>query len=77
MAVPGRPEGLADDGVDFFDLQVLLNHQLDGIGNIKDADAVADEVGDVLADNDTLAQHLLTEFDHVSDDFLISFPRRE
>ncbi|OQC55055.1 MAG: hypothetical protein BWX55_00230 [Deltaproteobacteria bacterium ADurb.Bin022] len=67
-------EGLADNGVHFVNLHLLFLHNLDAVGQIKDADAVADKVGSVFADHDAFAQGFLAELHHVIHDvFLCCF----
>ena len=51
----------AGDGVDLVDLVVHLDHGVDGRRHAKGADAVADEIGRVLAEDDALAEAEATE----------------
>ncbi len=67
----GPAQGGADDGVDVLDLHALGKHEVHGVGHVEDADAVGDEVGHVLADDDALAEHVLAEAAHVLDHFLL------
>ncbi len=67
----GPPQGRADDGVDVLDPHALGEHEVHGVGHVVDADAVGDEVRDVLADDDALAEHVLAEAGHVLDDLLL------
>ncbi len=65
----GPPQSLADDGIQLVDPQILFHHDADGVGDVERTDAVADEIGDILADDDPLPQDLLAEPGHVSHDF--------
>ncbi len=52
-----RPaDGRAGERVDFFDGQSLLEHQIGGVEHDRDADAVGDEVGRVVREDDLLAE---------------------
>jgi len=70
----GPAQRRADDGVDVLDLQALGEHEVHGVGHVEDADAVGDEVGHVLAQDDALAEHVLAEATHGVDDLLLRLP---
>ena len=57
-----RPaDGGAGERVDFFDGEALLEHQVGGVEHDGDADAVGDEVGRVVGEDDLLAEEAVGE----------------
>ena len=54
-------DGRPGDGVHLVHLVVHLDHRVDGSGHAKGADAVADEVGCVLAEDNPFAEAEATE----------------
>ena len=57
-----RPaEGGAGERVNFFDGEALLEHQVGGGKHDGDADAVGDEVGRVVGEDDLLAEDAIGE----------------
>ena len=56
MPVEGMPNGLGDDGVRLLDVEAEVDRLVLRDRHPVVADAVADEAGRVLADNDAFAQ---------------------
>ena len=57
-----RPaEGRAGESVSLLDGQALLQHQVGGVEHDSDADAVGDEVGRVVGEDDLLAEDAVGE----------------
>ena len=64
-----RPaEGRAGERVHFFDGQALLEHEIGGVEHDGDADAVGDEVGRVVGEDDLLAEDAVGEGGEGGDD---------
>ena len=64
-----RPaDGGAGERVDLFDGQSLLEHQVGGVEHDRDADAVGDEVGRVVGEDDLLAEDAVGECGKGGDD---------
>ena len=61
LALFGCPIGVAGDGVDVLRREAVLEHLVDRRHHRVRADAVADEVRRVLAEDDALAEHVLAE----------------
>ena len=64
-----RPaDGGAGERVDFFDGEALLEHEVGGVEHDRDADAVGDEVGRVVREDDLLAEDAIGEGGEGGDD---------
>ena len=57
----GPADGGAGERVDFFDGEALLEHEVGGVEHDGDADAVGDEVGRVVGEDDLLAEEAVGE----------------
>ena len=69
-----RPaDGGAGQRVDLFDGESLLEHQVGGVEHDRDADAVGDEVGRVVREDDLLAEEAISESGESGDDGGIGF----
>ena len=64
----GPAEGGAGERVHFFDGEALLEHEVGGVEHDGDADAVGDEVGRVVREDDLLAEDAIGEGGKGGDD---------